>query len=156
MVYRCYHYRDLTCSADLAAGDWLDHQVAMRHGYNPQLSKTRAKTGRETPTTVAKRKHTLDLTPGKEPKDRVGLDLVLHYGVLIGQVVDGIIHGFRENEAEAKIDEDIPVFMAGGTAIPEGFEQRVEAEFESRALPFGIASVTKSARPLHDRRGGRR
>lgn len=133
----------------VGSGDWIDTQVAMRHGYNPQLSKTRGKTGKETPTTVSKRKHSLDLTPGNEPKDRVGLDLVLHYGVLIGQVVDGIVQGFLEHESEAKIDEGIPVYMAGGTSTPDGFEQRVAMAFESKDLPFGIASVTKSARPLY-------
>lgn len=133
----------------VGAGDWIDNQVARRHGYNPQLSKMRGKVSRETPTTVAKRKHTLDLTPGNEPKDRVGLDLVLHYGVLIDWVVDGIVQGFLEHEVEAKIDDDIPVYLAGGTSSPNGFEQRVATAFGQRVLPFGIASVTKSARPLY-------
>ncbi len=131
----------------VGAGDWIDNQVAMRHGYNPDAGKFKKKS-KETPTTVAKRKQTIDLTPGLTQTDRLGLDIVLHYDVLISQVVDGIIQGFIENESEARIDDGIIVYMAGGTSSPKGFTERVKSKFEERELPFEIKDVKRSDNPL--------
>lgn len=134
----------------VGSGDWIDEQVAMRHGYDPLYSKSRRKVAKETPTTVAKRKHTIDLTPGKEPTDRVGVDILLHYQELIARVVDGIVNGFLEHEADARIDGAVNVYMAGGTSIPNGFEDRVRSAFAAvNDLPFEVAGVIKSKSPLY-------
>ncbi len=132
----------------VGAGDWIDEQVALRHGYNPELSKTRKKVSKETPTTVAKRKTEVDLTPGKEPDDRVGLDIALHYDVLISQVIDGIVQGFAENESQAKIDQEINIYMAGGTSSPKGFTKRVEKKLEEKDIPFALGKILIAEKPL--------
>jgi hypothetical protein len=132
----------------VGAGDWIDTQVAMRHGYNPELLKTRKSFAKETPTTVARRKMEVDLTPGKEPDDRLGLDIVLHYDVLISQVIEGIVQGFQANETQARIDEGINIFMAGGTSSPKGFVQRVTQKLDEKALPFEVGEVKRSNEPL--------
>lgn len=133
----------------VGAGDWIDEQVAMRHGYNPEAMKTRRKVAKETPTTVAKRKMQIDLTPGTETGNRIDIDIRLHYDVLISQVIDGIVQGFIEHEAEARIDDSISVYMAGGTSSPNGFEERVAQKFEEKDPPFEIANVLKSNKPLY-------
>lgn len=133
----------------VGSGDWIDEQVAIRHGYDPLYSKARRRVAKETPTTVAKRKHTIDLTPGKEPTDRIGLDVLLHYQVLISKVVNGIITGFLEHESDARIDGAVNVYMAGGTCIPDGFEDRVRAAFNDvQDMPFEVAQILKSKTPL--------
>lgn len=133
----------------VGAGDWIDEEVAARHGYDPDISKTRKKRASETPTTVSKRKQEVDLTPGKEPEDRVGLDICLHYDVLINRVIEGIVTGFRENEAEARIDDSINVYMAGGTSSPNGFAERVARKFDDLEIPFEIGAVKRSDKPLY-------
>ncbi len=133
----------------VGAGDWIDEQVAMRHGYNSERSKTRSKIAKETPTTISKRKMDIDLTPGNEPEDRVGLDIVLHYDVLISQVIEGIIEGFNENESQARIDGGINIYMAGGTASPNGFAKRVSRKFDEKNPPFEINLITCHERPLY-------
>jgi actin-like ATPase involved in cell morphogenesis len=133
----------------VGAGDWIDEQVAMRHGYNPMAQRTRRKTAKETPTTVSKRKKSVDLTPGKEPDDRVGLDIVLHYDVLISTVIEGIVKGFEENETEARIDDAINVYMAGGTSSPKGFAKRVAKKLDEAEPPFEIGSIERADRPLY-------
>lgn len=133
----------------VGAGDWIDTQVAMRHGYDPELSKTRKKIAKETPTTVSRRKMEIDLTPGKDPDDRLGLDIVMHYDVLISKVVEGIVAGFQENEAEARIEEGINIFMAGGTSSPRGFDKRVIRKLEEIDLPFTVGEVKRSNQPLY-------
>jgi actin-like ATPase involved in cell morphogenesis len=132
----------------VGAGDWIDTQVAMRHGYNPELLKTRKSFAKETPTTVARRKMTVDLTPGKEPEDRLGMDIVLHYDVLISQVIDGIVQGFQANETQARIDEGISIYMAGGTSSPKGFVQRVTKTLDEKTPPFAIGEVKRADKPL--------
>lgn len=134
----------------VGAGDWIDEQVAIRHGFSQFASKVKRKTAKETPTTVSKRKMSIDLTPGKEPEDRVGLDIVLHYDVLISTVIDGIIKGFEENESEARLDgEAINIYMAGGTSSPEGFVKRVAKKFDELDVPFEIGTVHRSDSPLY-------
>lgn len=132
----------------VGSGDWIDTQVAMRHGYDANASLARKKVARETPTTVCKRKHEINLLPGKEPADRVGFDIVLHYEVLMENIVNGIIDGFNEHAAEARINEGINVYIAGGTSSPEGFEKRFEKKLSEKALPFTIGSISKAANPL--------
>lgn len=132
----------------VGAGDWIDDQVARRHGYDPEAMKTLRKKAKETPTTVAKRKMGVDLTPGKEPTDRLDMDIILHYDLLIEQVVIGIVNGFEENEAEARIEDAIPIYMAGGTSSPQGFVERVAAKFDDRGAPFEIGAISKSEKPL--------
>jgi hypothetical protein len=132
----------------IGAGDWIDTEVAKRHGFDPDAGVMMRKS-KETPTTVTKRKESIDLTPGNEPDDRVGLDIVLHYDVLISRVIDGIVSGFVENEDRARIDGAINVYMAGGTSSPKGFVERVAAKFDEKDLPFEIGIIHKSDKPLY-------
>jgi len=132
----------------VGAGDWIDNEVAKRHGYEPDVMSIMKK-AKETPTTVAKRKETVDLTPGIEPEDRVGLDIVLHYDVLIAKVIEGVVAGFVENEDRARIDGAVNIYMAGGTSSPQGFVERVAAKFDEKDLPFEIGQIFKSDKPLY-------
>lgn len=138
----------------VGAGDWIDENVAIRHGYDPQAMKTMKKVCKETPTTVAKAKMSVDLTPGATYDDRLMLDISLHYDVLINQVISGIIAGFNENEAEARIEDGINVYMAGGTSSPKGFAERVALLFSKNELPFVLGSVTRADKPLFTVAGG--
>lgn len=133
----------------VGAGDWIDENVAIRHGYDPQAMRTMKKASKETPTTVAKAKMDVDLTPGAVYEDRLLLDISLHYDVLINQVINGIIAGFQENEAEARIDDGVNVYMAGGTSSPKGFAERVAHLFSKNQLPFNLGNVTRSEKPLY-------
>ena len=133
----------------VGAGDWIDIEVARRHGYDEDTSKTRKKKASETPTTVSKRKMTIDLTEKNKPTDRVGIDIALHYEVLVSRVIDGIVSGFKENEAEARIEEDINIYMAGGTSSPNGFVELVKKKFDELDVPFTIGSINKSDKPLY-------
>lgn len=132
----------------VGSGDWIDNEVAKRHGYDPDAGSLMKKS-KETPTTVAKAKESVDLTPGAEPEDRVGLDIVLHYDVLISRVIDGIVAGFNENEDQARIDGQVNIYMAGGTSSPKGFVERVAAKFDEKDMPFEIGQIFRSDKPLY-------
>ena len=130
------------------AGDWIDTQVAMRHGYD--VDKAKKKKSKETPTTVAKKKESVDLTPGVDlSNDRLAMDIVLHYDILIGKVIAGIVAGFEENESAARIEDAVPIYMAGGTSSPKGFVERCVAKFSESDVPFQIGNITRSDKPLY-------
>lgn len=129
----------------VGAGDWIDTEVAMRHGYDPDSRKK----SKETPTTVCRLKEQIDLTPGNEPDSRVELDIALHYRILIDNVVKGIIQGFIDNEDQARIDDGIDVYMAGGTSSPKGFCECVQTIFEENKTPFDIKEIHRCEEPLY-------
>jgi hypothetical protein len=134
----------------VGAGDWIDTQVAMRHGYDPDAPSTKKKKAKETPTTVAKKKQGVDLTPGVDySHDRLFMDIVLHYDVLIDKVIDGIVSGFEQNESEARVEDAIQIFMAGGTSSPEGFVERVISKFSEVETPFEVGLIQRSDKPLY-------
>jgi len=127
----------------LGAGDWIDLEVARRHGYDPNQPRLRS---RETPTTVCRAKEKIDLAV--ESSNRLGIDITLHYRILIQNVVRGIVQGFVDNENRARIDNAINVYMAGGTACPNGFEELVRSLFDEEEVPFDIAEVKKCDNPV--------
>jgi hypothetical protein len=129
----------------VGAGDWIDTEVARRHGYDP-TSRLKSK---ETPTTICRAKEKIDLTPGNEPDGRIDLDIVLHYKILIDNVIKGIIQGFFDNEDQARVDDGINVYMAGGTSSPKGFCERVKSIFDENNAPFTINEVIRSDEPLY-------
>jgi hypothetical protein len=128
----------------VGSGDWIDNQVASRHGFESGSDRK----SKETPTTVSKRKMQIDLTPGKEPADRLDMDIVLHYDILINNVVNGIIKGFVDHENEARIDDGINIYMAGGTSSPPGFVERVKKVIENQKTPFKVSDVVVVKDPL--------
>lgn len=127
----------------IGAGDWIDNQVAIRHGYDPESHRSKSK---ETPTTVCRIKEKINLT--KQPTDRLELDIYLHYKILIGNVIKGIVDGFVENEKNARIDKDVNVYVSGGTASPIGFDKLMSNEFKNINVPFSIGKISVSNNPL--------
>jgi len=128
----------------VGAGDWIDLEVARRHGYDPDQSRRKS---RETPTTVCRRKEEIDLSSDSKD-DRLEIDIRLHYNILIQNVIAGIVQGFVDNEDKARISEAINVYMAGGTASPTGFPDLVHTLFVEEKPPFGIAKVLTCKHPL--------
>jgi hypothetical protein len=127
----------------VGAGDWIDLQVACRHGYDPESPRKRSP---ETPTTVCRAKEQIDLL--KDYTTRLELDIVLHYRILIQNVIRGIVQGFIDNETRARIDKPIDVYMAGGTSSPNGFEELVSKLFAEQQPPFSISKIVRCKDPL--------
>jgi len=130
----------------VGSGDRVDAEAARQFGYDPENPN---KSSRETPTTMCKRKHQIDLTKSKDEVDRKDQAIMISYQILIENVVDGIIKGFNENEEKAKIDQAIPVVIAGGTSSPPGFGEYFEEIMKSKEPPFEISTITVHPRPLY-------
>jgi hypothetical protein len=127
----------------IGAGDWIDTEVAKRHGYDPETPRRKSP---ETPTTICRLKEKIDLT--RTYTTRLELDIILHYRILIQNVIRGIVQGFIDNESNARIDKAIDVFMAGGTSVPNGFEEMVAQLFQEEQPPFTINKVKRCKDPL--------
>jgi len=78
----------------------------------------------------------------------LNLDIVLHYDILIKNVIAGIVAGFNDNEDKARIDNAINVYMAGGTSSPPGFDTMVATLFKEENPPFQIDKVKRCKIPL--------
>jgi hypothetical protein len=128
----------------VGAGDWIDLEVAKRHGYDPNNPRKKSK---ETPTTVCKEKESIDLSGG-HPTGRLGFDIFAHYTQLINTVIDGIVTGFVDNEDQARIDGAINIYMAGGTSSPNGFCELVQKLLGEAEVPFDVADVNRCDNPL--------
>lgn len=127
----------------IGAGDWIDTEVAKRHGFDPESLRRKSA---ETPTTICRLKEKIDLT--KNYTTRLELDIILHYRILIQNVIRGIVQGFIDHESNARIDKPIDVFMAGGTACPAGFEEMVTELFKEEKPPFAINKIKRCKDPL--------
>jgi hypothetical protein len=127
----------------VGAGDWIDTEVAKRHGYDPESPRKKSS---ETPTTVCRAKEKIDLT--QNYTSRLELDIILHYRILIQNVIRGIVQGFIDHETSARIDKPIDVFMAGGTASPLGFEEMVAQLFQEEKPPFAVNKIKRCKDPL--------
>lgn len=129
----------------VGSGDWIDVESAKQFGYNPDKPDG---SSQETPTTIAHRKHNIDLTKSVDEVDRVDQAIMLHYQLLIENVINGIISGFRDNIDKARIDQPIPIVMAGGTSSPNGFGDYFERILRSEELPFEVSEVKVAEKPL--------
>ena len=67
---------------------------------------------------------------------------------MINNVINGIIDGFEENENEARIEEGVNIYMAGGTASPPGFTDRVTKLLKECDVPFDVNKVILTKDPL--------
>jgi hypothetical protein len=120
----------------VGSGDWVDLEVAKRFGYDPRNPD---KDATETPTTVCRRKESIDLN--KMPSDNVGKAIYLMYEILVENVVKNIIKGFGSNRDKFRFEAPVPIVNSGGTSMPPGFIPMVEREFakykEDSPLPVG-------------------
>jgi hypothetical protein len=129
----------------VGSGDWIDVEAAKRFGYDP--SKPNAES-RETPTTICKRKESIDLN--KPPVDKVDQAIVLMYEILIENVVKGIVKGLNDNKDKFRFDKPIPIVNGGGTAMPPGFIEiftKKLAEVKNE-LPMPMGEVRLAKDPL--------
>ena len=130
----------------VGAGDWIDIETARQFGYDPDRPNHKSS---ETPTTICHRKQNIDLTKGISEFDRIDQAIAMHYQILIERVVGGIINGFADNIDKARIEQSVPIIMAGGTASPSGFGDYFSSILNKYTLPFSVSDIRVMDRPLY-------
>lgn len=132
----------------VGAGDWIDTEAAKRFGYDPAYP---GKDSLETPTSICRKKESLDLTlyPAKKD-DKVGLAIYLMYEILVENVVRGIVKGFNENRDKCRFDKPVPIVNAGGTSMPNGFMELFKKKLDEvrSQLSFPVGDVRRADDPL--------
>lgn len=84
-----------------------------------------------------------------ENRDPASRAIHLFYLDLIDYVVEGLASAFNESESVAALDMPIPVVVAGGTSMPQGFVQLFERVLREKALPLEISKVRAAQDPLN-------
>lgn len=129
----------------VGAGDLIDLEVAKQFGYDPRQP---GKESKETPTTVCRRKHDIDL--GKMPDDNLGRAIFLMYQIRIEEVVRNIIKGLRDNRDKFRFAQPVTIVNAGGTSMPKGFIKMLKDQIERHkgTLDFKVGDVKQANNPL--------
>jgi hypothetical protein len=73
--------------------------------------------------------------------------------VYYDQVIEHLVKTLKENISAAsklpKMNQAIPLVLAGGTVIPEGFFDRFRAALQTNELPVKLSEVRVSTEPLN-------
>jgi hypothetical protein len=88
----------------------------------------------------------LDLS--RAATDKVSKALHIYYDKLIDTLVQELIGAVNRAQKLPRADYELPLVLAGGTAMPRGFRERFEKALRTRSLPFDIGEVRLAANPL--------
>jgi hypothetical protein len=84
-----------------------------------------------------------------ENRDPASRAIHLFYLDLIDFVVEGLAAAFNESENVAVLDMPIPVVVAGGTSMRQGFVELFAQALRQRELPLEISEVRAARDPLN-------
>lgn len=127
----------------VGSGDWVDHESARVTGNLEKVD------GKERPKVlVTKAKEKINLGGGM-PESNLEKAIYINYQIMIENVAKGIADGFRQNESKARAEKPMPIAVAGGTSMPDGFIDMFKKVFALQKMPFEIGEVTRAAEPLY-------
>jgi len=127
----------------VGSGDWIDVESARQFGYDPKNPEGDYK---HTPTSISRIKEEVSLAG--MPSDAVKRAIHICYTILMDRIIDGIIDGFKKNEDKARINNEIPVVVAGGTSCPDGFTELFKEQFKKKNPPFKVGEINRPDKPL--------
>ena len=87
------------------SGDWIDEQSATATG--------------EKAVYINQTKKDIDLSI--EPRNSTERAIKMHYEIMIGNAIKGIIQGIKKAGGKAHPEAPVDIVVAGGTASPKGF-----------------------------------
>lgn len=125
----------------VGSGDWIDYESAKAVGLLEEVDHVK-----RPKALVAKTKEDVDLS--KVPNDNLQRAIYLNYQILIERVAKAIVDGFKNNEKQARAQRPMPVVLAGGTSMPNGFLEMFKSVFNSVEIPFEVGEVRRSNNPL--------
>jgi hypothetical protein len=80
--------------------------------------------------------------------DRLHQVLTVYYDDMIDSVINGMKTVFSDSKRVPKLTKPVPVVISGGTASPEGFQQRFEKALRGVELPVPISEVRMAKDPM--------
>lgn len=120
------------------SGDWIDNNVANDLNITPNR------------VTNIKEKY-LDLSKDfyeetNKRRRRILEALNYYYSALIDYTVKNLIKQFNE-KFDLELDEEIPIVIAGGTAMIPGFLDLFKKQISKFDLPFDVSSIRMAKNP---------
>ena len=101
----------------------------------------------ETSTRVRLMKEeTLDLA--RQPRDEISSALHIYYEDVLHTLISRLREELEGSRHLPTLDRPIPVVLSGGTAKPNGFQQKFEALLKTADLPIQIADIRMAKDPL--------
>jgi len=109
-----------------------------------------AATARMTHETVNRvrviKEESLDFT--KTPKSNMENALIIYYEDLIMTLLNNLVGVLSRAENLPRLNQAIPIVLAGGTCLPNGFKVKFEQLLKEAKMPIAISSVRLARDPL--------
>jgi hypothetical protein len=115
-------------------GDYIDQMVGSSVGE----PATKIKTIKEGSLSLA-----------KSPKNRVETALHIYYDDLIHSLLHSLQDVLHSSDKIPKIAKPVPIVLAGGTVLPNGFKEHFEKNLKSVSLPIEVSEVRIAEDPLN-------
>ncbi len=92
------------------------------------------------------KEESLDFT--KTPKSTLENALLIYYEDLINTLLNNLVGVLSRAEKLPRLNQAIPIVLAGGTCLPNGFKVKFEQLLKQVKMPIPISSVRVAADPL--------
>jgi hypothetical protein len=115
-------------------GDYIDQMVGASVGEPATKVKTIKESG---------------LKLSKAPKNRIETALHIYYDDLVFTLLHSLQDVLHSSDKIPKIAKPIPIVLAGGTVLPNGFKELFEKALKNVNLPIEISEVRIAEDPLN-------
>ena len=92
------------------------------------------------------KEESLDFT--KTPKSNLENALIIYYEDLIMTLLNNLVGVLSRAENLPRLNQAIPIVLAGGTCLPNGFKVKFEQLLKQVKMPLAISGVRLAADPL--------
>ena len=92
------------------------------------------------------KEESLDFT--RTPKNNLENALIIYYEDLIMTLLNTLSGTLSQAEKLPRLNQSIPIVLAGGTCMPNGFKMRFEQLLKEVKMPMAISSVRMAHDPL--------
>ena len=92
------------------------------------------------------KEESLDFT--KTPKSNLENALIIYYEDLIMTLLNNLVGVLSRGENLPRLNQAIPIVLAGGTCLPNGFKVKFEQLLKEAKMPIAISSVRLARDPL--------
>jgi len=92
------------------------------------------------------KEESLDFT--KTPKSNLENALIIYYEDLIITLLNNLVGVLSRAENLPRLNQAIPIVLAGGTCLPNGFKVKFEQLLKEAKMPIAISSVRLARDPL--------
>lgn len=123
--------QDLFSFSIAQGGDYIDRHVAKQM----QISETIVQAEKESGINLL------------DPQDKLQKAISIYYDALINYVVDALEKKFSSLDQVPRFGSKVPVVIAGGTCLPDGYLEKVSLSLLSKDFPFEIGDIRRATHP---------